>query len=207
MRSRTGNSLTADLVLAESGVDATRMRNRSAPLSPGWPPAPWALALTLAALLSAPGCREAPSPPYTRLAGPAPAVGEATQGPVLIAFWATWCGPCVEELPSLRALAGDPPARVRVVSFAEEEDPGALQRHFAGPPPVELGVVLDLDRSAAAAFGVDALPAAFLVVDGRLVAHFDGPRDWNGRPMRSLLTRLVNEALAVAPERGPGRSR
>jgi cytochrome c biogenesis protein CcmG/thiol:disulfide interchange protein DsbE len=120
-------------------------------------------------------------------------------GAVLVVFWATWCPPCREELPGLRALARDPPAAMALVTFGEDEDETPVRELFKGPPPVELGYRPDVERRAAPAFGVDVLPAAFLVVDGRLVARFSGPRNWSSRGMRRLLAKLVSEASRPAP--------
>jgi thioredoxin-like negative regulator of GroEL len=69
-----------------------------------------------------------------------------------------------------------------------------VREHFGGTPPPELGYRHDVGKRAAQAFGVEVLPAAFLVVDGRLVARFSGPREWGSRGMRRLLTRLAGEA-------------
>lgn len=87
-----------------------------------------------------------------------------------------------------------------LVTFGEDEDEAPVREVFKGPPPVELGYRRDVERRAAATFGVDVLPAAFLVVDGRLVARFSGPRDWSSRGMRRLLAKLVSEASR--PPRG-----
>ena len=121
-------------------------------------------------------------------------------GAVLIVFWATWCPPCREELPGLRALAKSPPSRMAILTFGEDEDETPVREFFGGAPPLELGYRRDIERRAANAFGVDVLPAAFLIVDGRLVARFSGPRDWNSREMRRLLAKLGSEASPSAPE-------
>jgi len=147
--------------------------------------------------LGALACGDLRQPPYTRLAGSAPAEWER-RGPALVVFWATWCPPCIEELPGLRALAGDPPAGIAVVTVAQDET-AALHAFFAGAPPAELGLVRDEGHALARAFGVDELPAAILVVDGELRARFAGPRDWSSRGMRRLLARLVAEASPASP--------
>lgn len=146
------------------------------------------------------GCAGGDPPSYTRLEGAAPAIVSA-RGATLVVFWATWCPPCREELPSLRALARDLPASIALVTYGEDEHEGPVRAHFGGAPPPELALTLDRDRRAASAFGVEVLPAAFLAVDGRLVARFSGPRDWNSRGMRRLLTRLASEPSAAVPAR------
>lgn len=163
-----------------------------------------ARALAAALLAVTLGCGQADRPPYTRVEGRAPPVVPA-DGAVLVVFWATWCPPCVEELPSLRALGRSLPAGLSLVTFGEDEGEGPVRRFFGGPPPPELGYRHDVGRRVAEAFGVDVLPAAFLVVDGEKVARFAGARDWDARGMRALLTRLAGEpARAAAPGSRPG---
>jgi thioredoxin-like negative regulator of GroEL len=152
-----------------------------------------ALAVAFATL---PACSERSLPPYTRLEGAAPAVDRLPPGAVLVAFWATWCPPCREELPALRALARKPPQGVAVLTFGEDEPEESIRAFFRGAPPSELDYRRDLDRRYATAFGVDVLPTAILVKDGRLVARFEGPQEWASPGMRRLLTRLAGEGAA-----------
>lgn len=160
------------------------------------------LVLTTAALL---GCTEPVPPAYTRLDDPAPALTGLPAGPTLLVFWATWCPPCREELPSLRALARSMPQGVAIATFGEDDDEPAVRAFFQGEPPTELGYRRDTGRHAANALGVDALPAAFLLADGRLLARFDGPRSWDTAGMRRLLGRLAEEHRRTAAGTGaPG---
>jgi len=69
---------------------------------------------------------------------------------------------------------------------------------------VELGYRPDREHRAATAFGVDVLPAAFLVADGRLIARFAGARDWSSKEMRRLLVKLASERTAARAGRTPG---
>ena len=75
----------------------------------------------------------------------------------------------------------------------------AVESFFEGPPEAALHLRLDVGEAAARAFGVDKLPTSLLVVEGRLVARFQGPRDWNSRAMRRLLKKLIREPSARPP--------
>lgn len=140
------------------------------------------------------GCGEPATPTYLRLGGVAPSLPHDPGSAVLVSFWATWCPPCREETQNLVALAAESPGGLAVMTVSQDSDMQTVERFLDGPPDPRLNLVIDADRAIAEAYGVRTLPASILVVDGRLVARFDGARKWNGRAMRRLLERLIAEA-------------
>jgi cytochrome c biogenesis protein CcmG/thiol:disulfide interchange protein DsbE len=163
-----------------------------------------AAAVLLASLAGACAEPEHRPPPYVRLDAPAPRLEDVPAArALLVVFWATWCLPCIAETPQLRALAEEPPEHLSVVVFGHDQDVSAVREFFAGDPPPSLNFRLDGDGAVARAFGVDKLPASFLVVEGQNMARFSGPRDWSSPAMRRLLRKLISERLGAAA-RGQG---
>lgn len=153
--------------------------------------------LIVAVVIALTGCPEERAPSYVRVEGRVPVNSDLpTRGPVLVAFWATWCPPCREETPALVDLAVDPPAGLSVVVVSEDVDLPTVERFLNGPPDPRLNLRLDPGEALVRDFGVERLPRSFLIVDGRLVARFDGPQPWDARSMRRLLARLIAEAAA-----------
>ncbi|RKG60901.1 TlpA family protein disulfide reductase [Corallococcus sp. AB011P] len=139
-------------------------------------------------------CQDAAPPGYVRLSGQAPALAGVQEGRAqLIVFWASWCPPCREEAPGLRALARAPPKGLRVVTFSRDASMAEVARYFGGSVPSELNLRMDEGEVATEALGAETLPTSILVVEGRLVARFNGPRKWNAPEMRRLLERLLAE--------------
>ncbi|MET0401646.1 MAG: TlpA disulfide reductase family protein [Cystobacter sp.] len=146
----------------------------------------------LAVLFALGACRDVPPPDYVRLSGAAPVVqGVPTQGAVLVVFWASWCPPCRTEAPALQSLARRPPEGLRVVTFSRDSSVTEVERFFGNAIPPELSLRMDDESTATRAFAGEPLPTSILVVDGRLVARFTGPREWDSPAMRRLLARLM----------------
>lgn len=103
---------------------------------------------------------------------------------VLLNLWATWCAPCVKELPALARLqAALPKARFLVITVnvgrASAADTAAfLKAHDAASLPVYLDSNIALIR----AFGAAGLPLSVLIDrQGREVARASGPADWDDK--------------------------
>jgi thiol-disulfide isomerase/thioredoxin len=99
---------------------------------------------------------------------------------VLLNLWATWCGPCVNELPALAKLqARAPGLAVVTVNTGRNNtaDTAAfLKLHGAGSLPV----YMDSNVAMIRAFGAAGLPLSVLIgPDGREIARATGPADWD----------------------------
>ena len=121
---------------------------------------------------------------------------KAMHGRVLVVnFWATWCVPCRDEMPSLqrlRARLAGKPFEVITVNFGESAEKIA---QFLDKENVTLPVLLDTQKETAKDWGVGGLPMTFLVdARGRVRYSVFGERDWSEGPSLALVERLVAEA-------------
>lgn len=144
------------------------------------------LLLLLAFCLIGASCTSDGAEPYVRMRDPAPAP-LADEGGALVAFWGSWCPPCVEESPSLLSLARNAPGGLRVIVVPVDEDPLPARSVFGE----HVEIRADPGRELVEALRVGELPVAFLVVDGRVVGKFAGKRTWDGKPVRQTLARLM----------------
>jgi len=111
---------------------------------------------------------------------------------VVLNFWATWCEPCREEMPSMQRLqdrlAGKPFA-ILAVAFGE----GAPRiKDFLGKVPVKFTVLLDRDLSAANAWKVKVLPTT-LVLDPEQRIRYSvvGDLEWDSPAVESAIRKLL----------------
>lgn len=110
----------------------------------------------------------------------------ASEGPMLVNFFASWCAPCEIEHPVLMALKAD---KVRVVGVAYKDKIPQTQAFLSrlGDPFAE--ILVDQDGRAGIEFGVTGVPETYLVGrDGVILAKHTGPLD--ERQARALAARL-----------------
>lgn len=111
---------------------------------------------------------------------------------VLINFWATWCPPCREEMPSMDRLYRKHREQGFVmVAVSVDADPGVVPP-FVREHKLGFAVALDPKMEAANVYGVRALPSSFIVdKKGMMAALALGPRTWDSLAAHSLIAGMV----------------
>lgn len=99
--------------------------------------------------------------------------------PYIVNFWASWCGPCVHELPAMnRAAEQLLDEGVGMVAVNLGEEPAVIEA-FMQKVPIEFPVLLGI-QSTFPNWKVKGLPTTFIVsADGQIVAEAVGPREWD----------------------------
>ena len=154
--------------------------------------------LFLAALALSAGCNRGGRPAQLNTAAPDFTVSDGASTVhlasyrghvVLLNFWATWCTPCIEEIPSLLALHHQNPNLV-ILAVSIDEDPDAYSR-FIARRHVDLITVRDPKQTAAQLYHTDMWPETY-VIDrkGAIRRKFVGAQDWTSPEIQNYLNSL-----------------
>ena len=119
---------------------------------------------------------------------------QTRNGPVVFSFWATWCGPCREELPHLSNLSQKYAGRVAFYGV-NSDDPPAKAAPFFAQNKIAFPTLSDTRREAAVKYGMDSLPM-LLVIDkhGNIRAATVGYDE--GGDLEATLSRILDTLLA-----------
>ena len=140
-----------------------------------------------------------PIPVVTLDGAPADLRASLAGGPTLLIFWATWCQPCIHEVPEVRELYhfyAKRGLRVVGVALSWNGDTREKVKQALGDNGIDYPVLFDDEDKARVAFDLRAIPASILV-DASGVVRFKGtilPSDINTR---------IKDALGPGEESGP----
>ena len=108
--------------------------------------------------------------------------------PTLVNFWATWCAPCVKELPTLEQLADDKGADLHVVPISQDNAPRSSVEAFLAFHKLDLPAYQDSKMALSGALDVEVLPTTiYYDSNGREVWRYVGDLDWTGAEAAKLL--------------------
>ncbi|PKN54945.1 MAG: hypothetical protein CVU56_23880 [Deltaproteobacteria bacterium HGW-Deltaproteobacteria-14] len=122
---------------------------------------------------------------------------------VFLNFWATWCKPCVDELPSMvglrKTLEGRPFAIVAVSYDESWDDIAAFFTKWAGGMPTAEKLLVLRDpaageekrRTLRETFGTRNIPDSYVILNGRVLARFVNARDWTDPSIVEYFQRLI----------------
>ncbi|MCL6566729.1 MAG: TlpA family protein disulfide reductase [Acidobacteriia bacterium] len=144
----------------------------------------------------------APDPDWTvhGLDGSVLRLGDLRGRPVFVNIWATWCGPCVEEMPTIaRLYASLQESGVAFLAVSEENR--ETVRKFVQQEKLSLPVYISETRLPAE-LETSGIPATFILDGaGRVVFKHIGVAEWDAAPVREFL--LALRAQASAPPSAP----
>ena len=112
---------------------------------------------------------------------------------LLVNLWATWCAPCVREMPSLDRLQARLGDRVLVLAISEDRKGPEVVDPFLGKLDVKaMTIYLDPGAHAHQAFGIRGLPTTFLIdPEGALRGKLEGAAEWDSPTMLTLIERYL----------------
>jgi len=122
---------------------------------------------------------------------------------VLVNFWATWCAPCVREMPSLDRLQATLGGKDFVVLdlSLDRQGAAAILPYFEANKLTHLGVYLDPEGKSFHAWHGSGVPMSFLIGrDGRARGALLGAADWDSPDALALIRHFIAEGAAAKPE-------
>jgi thiol-disulfide isomerase/thioredoxin len=116
---------------------------------------------------------------------------------VLVNFWATWCEPCRDEMPSIERLRASLEGRPFAVLAVNLAEPASRIRKFLETleqqsVPVRFAILMDRDTKTAKAWQAKLLPATYIIApDGAIRYRHLGELDWSKPEVRELIMGLI----------------
>ncbi|MCC2980024.1 TlpA family protein disulfide reductase [Sphingomonas sp. IC4-52] len=107
--------------------------------------------------------------------------------PVLLNLWATWCAPCIKEMPSLDVAAAAMRGKVRVIAVSQDMEREKVAPFFAERQLKNLDPYVDPDLGLSLTYKVNLPTTIMLGADGRELWRVSGAMDWAGPEAKALM--------------------
>jgi thiol-disulfide isomerase/thioredoxin len=141
----------------------------------------------------------APETAFTDADGKPARIADFKGKPVIVNLWATWCQPCLEEMPSLDRLQAELDGKLAVAAVSEDHAGAKRVGPFVAAMGLrKLTIYLDPKSDLVHAFNVRGLPTS-IVIDarGRVVGRVEGAADWDSATMMAVLKPLLEGVAGV----------
>ena len=111
---------------------------------------------------------------------------------VLVNFWATWCGPCRDEMPSIQELKDKMAGKPFVVLAVNLDEPESRIRKFLSQMKLDFAILLDPERKVARAWRARILPATYIIgADGKIRYSLVGEINWAHEHIVARISELL----------------
>ena len=114
---------------------------------------------------------------------------------VVLNLWATWCAPCIREMPSLERLASHKSAdRFAIVAVSQDKGGTAVAKPFLNRLGIRgLSIYTDPVGRLAREFGGRGMPTTFIIgKSGNVISRLEGSADWDAKEIASYLESLAD---------------
>jgi len=113
---------------------------------------------------------------------------------VFVNFWATWCAPCREEMPSMQELHENlPKDSFKMLAILNKDEP-ALADSFATKLGLTMPILDDQANTVGVQYGLTGLPETFIInKKGIIVRKFIGPAQWNTPRYTQMLKQFIGQ--------------
>jgi len=114
---------------------------------------------------------------------------------VLVNFWATWCGPCRVEMPSMEAMYKEMNAQgFEILAVSTDEEGSAVTKPYVEATQLTFPILHDTKYEVGATYGVRTLPMSYVVDRKGIIQHrIYGARDWHSPEAKNLLDKLLQQ--------------
>ena len=112
---------------------------------------------------------------------------------VLLNFWATWCGPCRVEMPSMEVLYQEfKKDGLEILAISSDHQGSIVTRPFVEAQALTFPILHDADYRVSGIYGIRTLPMSYLVDRQGILRHrVFGARDWNSEQARVFIEELL----------------
>jgi len=139
-----------------------------------------------------------PADTFTTPDGKTVTLGDFKGQPLLVNLWATWCAPCVREMPSLDRLAAKSGGKLKVMVVSQDSVKGGrdpVPDWWAKAKLANLEPYRDVEANLGFAFGGGSLPTTILFdADGKEVWRVNGGMEWDGPKAAALLGEIGTDS-------------
>jgi peroxiredoxin len=138
-----------------------------------------------------PAAKPAPQFSFSSLEGKTVAMKDLTNKVVVVDFWATWCGPCREEIPHLNKLYAELKGKgFEIVGVSMDTDGTDVVKEFARELRIQYPIVMGNEKDAEAFGGIIGLPTTFIIDRQGNVA-----KKYIGLPPAEDMERVIKELV------------
>jgi thiol-disulfide isomerase/thioredoxin len=137
----------------------------------------------------------APAISFVDLAGNTVSLSEFTGKIVLVNLWATWCEPCLREMPSLERVQSRLGDKIAVVAISEDHGGSKTVEPFIDKLGLKsVKIYLDPKSAIERAFKVQGLPTSFLIDrEGRVLGRVEGAAEWDAPKLLEVLKSFLGD--------------